>query len=86
MLQKIRKMSRSANIVIGGGIVFFLFTMLLISFFYTPYDPMEMQTKHRFQAPDSHFLFGTDNFGRDLLSRIMEASQTAFLEIGRAHV
>ncbi len=52
---------------------------MLISFFYTPYDPNEIHSASRLSSPSAEHLFGTDNFGRDILSRIMEGSQTAFL-------
>jgi len=51
---------------------------MIVSFFYTPYSVTEMNRIKRFSAPSSEHWFGTDNFGRDILSRIMIGSQTAF--------
>ena len=45
--------------------------MALTSFFYTPYDFNEMDASRRFQRPDSAHIMGTDNFGRDIFSRVM---------------
>ena len=36
-----------------------------------PFDITEMFTKNKLAAPNSEFIFGTDNFGRDVFSRII---------------
>ena len=36
-----------------------------------PYDPTEQDIMNRLQAPGGEFLLGTDQFGRDILSRLM---------------
>ncbi len=36
-----------------------------------PYSPIAMHTQNRLQAPDSTYLLGTDEFGRDILSRLI---------------
>ena len=36
-----------------------------------PYSPLAMHTQSRLQAPDSTYLLGTDEFGRDILSRLI---------------
>ncbi|GHT77119.1 diguanylate cyclase [Spirochaetia bacterium] len=45
--------------------------MVLISFFYTPYGYNDIAPPERFIAPSFPYLMGTDNFGRDVFSRIM---------------
>lgn len=44
--------------------------------FWTPYEATAMSAEERFAAPSIQHLFGTDNFGRDILSRVMEALGT----------
>ena len=73
-----RKYIRNKNFCIGLGIVVFLFVMMFISLFYTPYPPDAMDTANAFAVPSAKHLLGTDNFGRDILSRLMTGSQTAF--------
>lgn len=53
--------------------------MMVTSLFYTPYDPNAMHPENRLAAPSLTHFFGTDNFGRDIFSRVMEGSKTAFL-------
>lgn len=36
-----------------------------------PYDPIQQHLQDRFQGPSGTFLLGTDNLGRDLLSRLL---------------
>jgi len=44
-----------------------------------PYSPTDQNISIRFTPPNLHHIFGTDNFGRDLLSRIMFGSQSALI-------
>lgn len=43
----------------------------MLSFFWTPYDPLQMALADRLQAPSLQHWLGTDQFGRDLFSQIM---------------
>lgn len=67
------------NIIVGLTIISILFLVMLISFFYTPYDVNNMNLSERFLKPSALHIFGTDNFGRDILSRVMAGTQTTFL-------
>lgn len=53
--------------------------IVIVGFFYTPYDPNGMDQTVKNMPPSLKHLFGTDNFGRDILSRVMEGSRTTFL-------
>ncbi len=70
---------KNISFYIGASLVCILLLIMLVSFFYTPYDVNNMVVSDRFQPPSSKYLLGTDNFGRDILSRIMQGTQTAFL-------
>ena len=41
------------------------------------YDPYEMTVAERLQAPSSEHLLGTDEFGRDLLTRIVYGARVS---------
>ncbi len=78
---------RKANlpIVIGSFFIVVILIPTMISLFYTPYDPETMQITARLQSPSSTHWLGTDQYGRDMLSRIMTGGQTSLL-IGFASV
>jgi peptide/nickel transport system permease protein len=40
-----------------------------------PYDPNQFHIDARLQAPSARFLFGTDQFGRDIFSRVLAGSR-----------
>lgn len=44
-----------------------------------PYNPTEQSLSERFVAPAKSHLLGTDNFGRDILSRVIYGSRSALL-------
>ncbi|MEQ6388019.1 ABC transporter permease [Bacillaceae bacterium S4-13-58] len=70
---------KSIPLQVGIFFVTTLFLLMVVSIFFTPYDPNYMDHNARLAAPSFSHPFGTDNFGRDILSRVMEGAQTAFL-------
>jgi len=54
-----------------GGLVLL---MAAVSFFYTPYDPNKMEIPARLQGPGWTHWFGTDQYGRDIFSRVMRGA------------
>ena len=69
--------SRTARI--GLIMVVFVVLIFIVSFIWTPYDPTFMNLEKRFQSPNLHHLMGTDQFGRDILSRIMVGSHVSLI-------
>lgn len=63
----------------------FLLGFMVLSFFWTPYPPNNPSALQQLQAPSFLHWLGTDHLGRDVFSRLMMASQTAFL-VGSASV
>lgn len=64
--------------VLGVILVGFTVAITLIGFFYTPHSANTMNIERRLEAPSVEFLLGTDNYGRDVLSRIMVGGRPAF--------
>lgn len=60
---------------IGAGIVGLVVIMAVVSVVWTPYDPTQALVDDRLAAPSAAHWLGTDQFGRDILSRIMEGAQ-----------
>ena len=66
--------------LISGTIISALMAaLILVGFFWTPYGTTEMSGREKFLSPCLSHPLGTDNFGRDLLSRIMEGAGSTFL-------
>lgn len=79
LTQRTRLPRRNPSFVIGAVIVGLLILTACVSLFYTPYDSIKMSIKDRLQGPSMAHLLGTDQYGRDILSRIMEGTQNSFL-------
>ena len=67
------------SLIIGLVLVSLVVLMCIVSFFYTPYDYEAIDIRNRFAHSSMEHLLGTDQFGRDVLSRIMVASRSALL-------
>ncbi len=52
---------------------------VVVSFFYTPYNPETMSVTDKFLSPSLKHLMGTDNMGRDIFSRTMIGLRTSML-------
>ena len=73
------KYFRNPNFLIGTVILSIMLAILLISFFHTPYDVTAMDLAHKLEKPSAEHLLGTDQFGRDILSRVMKGIEVSFL-------
>lgn len=61
-----------------GAVLFGLIAVLaLLGFFWTPYDPVSIDLSAQLAPPSLHHLFGTDQFGRDVLSRAMTGAHVS---------
>ena len=71
----------NASYILGLILVSSVVLMCLISLLYLPHDPIEMNTANKFleAGENSNYILGTDNFGRDILSRIMYGSKTVLI-------
>ena len=74
-----RRPGRHVTFVIGLVITLALIATAAVSLVYTPRDPLEMSIAGRLQGPTLAHPLGTDQFGRDLLSRVMRGAITAIL-------
>ena len=70
-------MKANANTWIGGLLVALVATLALVAFFWTPYDPLAVSLRAKLQAPSVAHWLGTDEFGRDVASRIMAGASTS---------
>ena len=69
---------KSVSFRIGLTIAAIMAVLALVGYVWTPYDPSAIVGSEKFLAPSLRHLFGTDNFGRDILSRVMVGVATTF--------
>lgn len=59
------------SVIFGVALVLVIVIISLSSSYMAPFDPMRMAAGPRLSAPSIAHPFGTDEFGRDLLSRVL---------------
>ena len=72
------KRNRNYNLIIGSAVTLFFLAAALAGQFWTPYGPTAMNPLAVNLAPCLVHPMGTDNFGRDILSRVMNGSGSTF--------
>lgn len=70
-----QKLFRHKNILYGTVLFSFFFIIFLVSLFWTPFPYNEIFDGQALQPVGDQFYLGTDDLGRDLLSRLMKGSQ-----------
>ena len=70
---------RNVNLLVGGFLVLVIVATALLSFLYTPYDSNRMNLAQRFLPPGSSHLLGTDQYGRDIFSRVMKGAVNSII-------
>ena len=73
------KIRKNAYFVTGGILSGILMAVILTGFFWTPYSTTAMNAAEKMKAPSLRHLLGTDNFGRDVFSRVVSGAGTSFL-------
>ena len=66
-----RFVSRNQRAVIGGVVLVLIFASAIFADWLAPYPPNRQNLRNRLQPPSAEHVLGTDNFGRDLWSRIL---------------
>lgn len=66
-----RKVLRSRNFIIGGAILAILIFFAIFAPFLTPYEPLAQDPPIALQSPSLSHPFGTDQFGRDIYTRVI---------------
>ncbi len=72
----------NAFLICGGILTGILLLAVLLGCFWTPYDTTAMDPDAKFQSPSLQHLMGTDNFGRDIFSRVLEGAASSLLIAG----
>ena len=67
-----------ANLVIGGGLLGSISAMAIIAAVWTPHATTRINLRAKLQGPGLVYWLGTDEFGRDVLSRLMSGALNSF--------
>jgi peptide/nickel transport system permease protein len=70
-----RRRGLPASLVVGGTIVLALVVIAALAQWIAPYPYDQMHVRDRFSPPNLHYLAGTDEYGRDVFSRLLLGSQ-----------
>lgn len=76
-LHGLSRLLRSGSGVTGLLIIVLVTAAALLAHVLTGYDPIELNAPDRLQGPSSTHLLGTDQYGRDTLTRVLHAGRTS---------
>lgn len=69
---------RNVGAMIGFGLLLLLVCTALFAPAIAPYDPLKLDVVNRFEPPSANHLFGTDELGRDVFSRVVVGTRISF--------
>ena len=72
-----RRPWRHVTFTLGVALTLALITIAALSLVWTPTDPLAMSIAARLQPPSTAHPFGTDQYGRDVLARVMAGARTS---------
>ena len=65
--------------IIGAGISLTILLIAILAPWISPYDPLKQNVYYRLTPPEGSHPLGTDEYGRDVLSRVFTGAQISFL-------
>lgn len=74
-----RPLRQNPSFAIGLIILSILLFVAIFAPLIAPFNPLQMDVGEPFQPPNARFWFGTDDFGRDLFSRIVYGSRLTLM-------
>ncbi len=74
-------LARSTSGKIGIVLVLIVILAAVFADLFSPHSAIEMNTQHRMAGPSLYYPLGTDEFGRDILSRIIHGARIS-LQVG----
>lgn len=75
----LRSLTSSWAVMISAAILFLLVAMAVLAPWLAPYDPEFIDPSIRLLEPSAEHRLGTDEFGRDVLSRVMYGARVSLL-------
>ncbi len=78
-IEFMRRLARSKGAVAGLVILLVLVIIALLAPLISPFDPIKIDTSHYLYSPGSPYFFGTDQYGRDVFSRVLYGSRISLV-------
>jgi peptide/nickel transport system permease protein len=75
--QVFRRFARNRSAMLGGLLILGLLAAVVLAPTLAPHDPLDQSFPRQLKAPSRGFWLGTDEFGRDILSRIIFGARIA---------
>jgi peptide/nickel transport system permease protein len=69
-----KRLFKNKAAVVGGVIILFFIVVAIIGPYLVKTDPLHQNLVNKLQPPSKEHWFGTDNFGRDIFSRIVHGT------------
>jgi peptide/nickel transport system permease protein len=79
LVEGIRRLRRSATALLGAGIVGILLVVAIFADVLAPQSPIASDQTHTFERPSWDYPLGTDQLGRDMLSRVIHGTRISLL-------
>lgn len=73
-----RRLRRNVGAMVGLSILVLVLLLALFADLIMPYDPLKPYPLQALEAPSAAHLFGTDDIGRDVFSRVIAGSRISF--------
>ena len=77
-MKELKYNKRNYRLIFGFILVLLAVGPVLLSCVFTNYDPNEVNYSEMLKAPSASHIFGTDDFGRDIYTRVMKGAGTTF--------
>src|SRR3989442_4071369 len=78
-MQGLRRLRRSTAALVGAGIVVVLLVVAIFADVLAPQSPIASDQTHTFEGPSWDHPVGTDQLGRDMLSRVIHGTRISIL-------
>jgi len=75
----VRQYFRNKGAVVGAAILVVVVLVAVLAPVIAPYDPYAMHPKEQLKPPSEQFLWGTDQYGRDMLSRVIHGARISLM-------
>ena len=70
-----KRLGGNTSLVLGLAIIVVVLLASLFASYLTPYDPIAHNLRNMLKPPSWEHWFGTDNFGRDIFTRVLHAAK-----------